>query len=244
MPGVRRVIRRIGGGIGQALRARWGVFAAVGAAVLVLDILVPVLVLSIARTPVDYFMVNPWLSNLPGYVASGKGPLTERLGRAWELALFWFSANGAFGIDWGFAVSAADLARFALTAALIGAYFALWVHRRGRGGLPGWRPTVGQQGGILGAVGSVFGVATGGCSVMGCGAPVIPVVGLAFVGLSSGTLAWLSQLSTVATALVIGGMALGVVYLAWRVGDAPPHPALSPSGGEGTRAPSPLWGRG
>lgn len=218
MHGVRRVIRRIGGGIGQALRARWGVFAAVGAAVLVLDILVPVLVLSIARTPVDYFMVNPWLSNLPGYVASGKGPFTERLGRAWELALFWFSANGAFGIEWGFAVSAADLARFALTAALIGAYFALWVHRRGRGGLPGWRPTVGQQGGMLGAVGSVFGVATGGCSVMGCGAPVIPVVGLAFVGLSSGTLAWLSQLSTVATPLVIGGMALGVVYLAWRVG--------------------------
>jgi len=35
---------------------------------------------------------------------------------------------------------------------------------------------------------------------------VIPVVGLAFVGLSSGTLAWLSQLSTVATPLVIGGI--------------------------------------
>jgi hypothetical protein len=225
MHGARRVIgsigRRIGGGIGQALRARWGVFAAVGAAVLALDILVPVLVLSIARKPVDYFMVNPWLSNLPGYLVSGKGPLTERLGRAWELALFWFSANGVFGIEWGFAVSAADLARFALTAALVGAYFALWVHRRDRGGSPGWRPTVGQQGGMLGAVGSVFGMATGGCTVMGCGAPVIPVVGLAFVGLSSGTLAWLSQLSTVATPLVIGGMALGVGYLAWRVGDPP-----------------------
>lgn len=219
MHGVTRVFAAIGVGIRQTLRARWGVFAAVSAAVLVLDILVPVLVLSIARKPVDYFMVNPWLSNLPGYLASGKGPLTERLGRAWELALF--SANGTFGIEWGFAVSAADLARFALTAALIGGYFALWVHRRDRGGAPGWRPTVGQQGGMLGAVGSVFGVATGGCTVMGCGAPVIPVVGLAFVGLSSGTLAWLSQLSTVATPLVIGGMALGVGYLAWRVGDDP-----------------------
>jgi hypothetical protein len=217
MHGVRRVLE----GIGQALRARWGVFAAVGAAVFLLDILVPVLVLSVARKPVDYFMVNPWLSNLPGYLASGKGLLPERLGRAWELALFWFSANGIFGIEWGFAVSAADLARFALTAALIGTYFALWVHRRVRGGAPGWRPTVGQQGGMLGAVGSVFGVATGGCTVMGCGAPVIPVVGLAFVGLSSGTLAWLSQLSIVATPLVIGGMALGVVYLAWRVGGVP-----------------------
>jgi len=47
------------------------------------------------------------------------------------------------------------------------------------------------------------------------------VVGLAFVGLSSGTLAWLSQLSIVATPLVIGGMALGVVSLAWRVGGVP-----------------------
>jgi hypothetical protein len=229
MHGVRRVL----GGIGQALRARWGVVAAVGAAVLVLDVLVPVLVLSIARKPVDYFMINPWLSNLPGYLASGKGPLTERLGRAWDLALFWFSANGAFGIEWGFAVSAADLARFALTGALIGAYFALWVHGRSRGGARGWRPTVGQQGGMLGALGSVFGVATGGCTVMGCGAPVIPVIGLAFVGLSSGTLAWLSQLSTVATPTVIGAMALGVAYQAWRVGGVPPHPTLSPSGGEG-----------
>lgn len=233
MDRVGRVVAGIARGVRQALRARWGVFAGAGAAVLALDILVPVLVLSIARKPVDYFMVNPWLSNLPGYLASGKGPLTERLGRAWELALFWFSANGTFGIEWGFAVSAADLARYALMAALVGAYFALWVYRRDRSGPAGWRPRLGRQGGTLGAVGSVFGVATGGCTVMGCGAPVIPVVGLAFVGLSSGTLAWLSQLSTVATPLVIGGMALGVGYLAWRVGDAPPHPTLSPSGGEG-----------
>jgi hypothetical protein len=70
---------------------------------------------------------------------------------------------------------------------------------------------------------------------MGCGAPVIPVVGLAFVGLSSGTLAWLSHLSTVATTLVIVGMTAGVIYLGWRVGGAravparpTPHPALSP----------------
>ena len=243
MDRVGRVLAGIAGGVRQALRARWGVFAGVGVAVLVLDILVPVLVLSIARKPVDYFMVNPWLSNLPGYLTSGKGPLTERLGRAWELALFWFSANGTFGIEWGFAVTAADLARFALTAALIGAYFALWVHRRDRGGAPGWRPTVGQQGGMLGAVGSVFGVATGGCTVMGCGAPVIPVVGLAFVGLSSGTLAWLSQLSTVATPLVIGGMAAAVLWQAWRVGDspvrAPAPPAQSVWGGRFGRGAQP-----
>ena len=53
---------------------------------------------------------------------------------------------------------------------------------------------------------------------MGCGAPVIPVVGLAFVGLSSGTLKWMSELSSIGTAVVLMGMALGVLYLGWRVG--------------------------
>ncbi len=234
MDWVERIIGRIGDGIGQALRARWGVFAAVGAIVVALDVLVPVLVLSLARKPVDYFTFNPWLPSLPGYLASGRGSLPERLGRAWDLALFWFSANGVFGIDWGFAVTTADLARFVVMAALVGAYFALWVHRRDRTGPSGWGARVGRQGGVLGAVGSVCGLATGGCTVMGCGAPMIPVVGLAFVGLSSTTLAWLSQVSTIATTAVIGGMTLGVMYMAWRIGGPAntltPHPALSPEG--------------
>ena len=126
MGGVRRVLT----GIGRALRARPRLFVGVAATVLVLDVLAPVAVLSIARGPVDYFTVNPWLGNLPGYLASGKGSLGERLGRTWELALFWFSADGVFGIDWGFAVTTADLARFILMAALVGGYFALWAHRR------------------------------------------------------------------------------------------------------------------
>src|SRR4030095_6389509 len=92
----------------------------------------------------------------------------------------------------------ADLARFALMAVLIGAYFTLWRHRRDQTGAAGWGMRLGRQGGALGAAGSVCGLATGGCTVMGCGAPVIPVVGLAFVRLSSGTLAWLWQLSHVA----------------------------------------------
>ena len=232
-------LRRVSSGIGWALRARWGVFAGVASAVLALDILVPVVVLSLARRPVDYFTVNPWLPSLPGYLASGKGPLAERLEKAWSLALFWFSANGIFGIDWGFAVTAADLARFALMAILIGAYFALWRHRRDQPGAAGWGLRLGRQGGALGAAGSVCGLATGGCTVMGCGAPVIPVVGLAFVGLSSGTLAWLSQLSTVATTVVIAGMTAGVIYLGWRAGEAAgparrlPLTLPSPRGGEG-----------
>jgi hypothetical protein len=215
-------LRRVLAGLGRALRARRGTFAGVAAAVFALDILVPPLVLSVARARVDYFTFNPWLPSLPGYLRGGPGPLGERLERAFNLALFWFSADGIFGVDWGFAVTAADLARFVLMAVLIGAYFALWRYRRDRAGGAGRGLRAASQGGVLGAAGSVLGLATGGCTVMGCGAPMIPVVGLAFVGLSSGTLAWLAQVSTVATVAVIGGMSLGALYLAWRVGASAP----------------------
>jgi hypothetical protein len=226
MGGVRRVLT----GIGRALRARPRLFVCVAAAVLVLDVLAPVVVLSIARGPVDYFTVNPWLGNLPGYLASGKGSLGERLGRTWELALFWFSADGVFGIDWGFAVTTADLARFILMAALVGGYFTLWAHRRaGPGEAAGWRMRAGGQGGMLGAVGSVCGLATGGCTVMGCGAPVMPVVGLAFVGLSSTTLTLFAQVSTYSTLAVVVGLTTGMLYLAWRVGDRPDSCGRSPA---------------
>ena len=201
-------------GLAAALRARTKTFALVAAGVFWLDILVPPAVLSLARKPIDFFTFNPWLKRLPEYLASGKGSLAERLERTWGLALFWFSADSPYGVDWGFAVTVSDLARFALMALIIGAYFALWLHRRDRMEGAGW----GAQGGVLGAVSSVFGLATGGCTVMGCGAPVIPVVGLAFAGLTSTTLTWLSELSTVATAAVLVGMGAGVLYLAWRVG--------------------------
>ena len=223
--------RRVRTGLSEALRTRPGVFAGVAAAVLALDILVPVAVLSIARTRVDFFTFNPWLPNLPAYLASGKGPLEERLHRTWNLALFWFSADGIFGADWGFAVTPADLARFVLMAALIGSYFALWAHRRALAGAAGRPASAGREAGLLGAAGSVCGLATGGCTVVGCGAPVIPVIGLAFAGLSSTTLAMFAHVSTWATLAVIAGMGAGVAYLAWCVGSTPPHPALSLSGG-------------
>jgi hypothetical protein len=57
------------------------------------------------------------------------------------------------------------------------------------------------------------------------------VIGLAFAGLSSTTLAMFAHVSTWATLAVIAGMGAGVVYLAWCVGSTPPHPALSLSGG-------------
>ncbi len=46
--------------------------------------------------------------------------------------------------------------------------------------------------GLVGAFAGVLGLSTGPCSVVGCGAPVLPVAGLVFAGLSSGTLALLS----------------------------------------------------
>jgi hypothetical protein len=207
-------------GLAGAVRERRRVFLLVAAGVFLLDILVPPVLLSLVRKPIDYYTFNPWLPKLPAYLASGDQPLGQRLEKTWNLALFWFSADNPYGVEWGFAVTVGDLARFALMALIIGAYFALWFHRRDRLGSAGWGRRASAQGGMLGAFSSVFGLATGGCTVMGCGAPVLPVVGLVFTGLSSTTLKWMSELSTVATAAVLVGMGGGVLYLAWRAGAA------------------------
>jgi hypothetical protein len=66
----------------------------------------------------------------------------------------------------------------------------------------------------------MLGLSTGPCSVMGCGAPVLPVVGLAVAGLSSGTLALLSGLSTVVGRVVLVLLVLSVGYLGWLAGTA------------------------
>lgn len=205
-------------GVASAIRAKWKVFLVATLAVLLLNVFLPPLVLSIARKPVDYFTFNSWLPNLPGYVASGEAPLARKLEFLSGLALFWFSADNPYGVEWGFTVTVTDVLRFVLMAVLIGAYFALWFYRRDRLGALGWGVQVGRQGGVAGALVSVLGLSTGPCSVMGCGAPVIPVVGLAFAGLSSGTLKLLADTSTIATGVVLAAMALGVVYLGWRVG--------------------------
>jgi hypothetical protein len=78
---------------------------------------------------------------------------------------------------------------------------------------------------------SVVGLSTGPCSVVGCGAPVLPVVGLAFAGLSSGTLVFLAGLSRVTTLLVFLVLAAAVVILGWQTGqarDALATPARTP----------------
>ncbi|HWN56232.1 MAG TPA: hypothetical protein VNP91_14060 [Methylomirabilota bacterium] len=213
-----RAIGRALRGLGAAVWSRPWPFCAIALGVFALDIVVPPLVLTLARKPVTAFTINPVLSTLPGYLVSGPGSLGERLAKAWGLALFWFSADNSFGLEWGFAVTTADLARFAFMSLLVGLYFSLWMERRARfAGVP-WGRRAGGTGGVLGALGGVFGLSTGGCTVMGCGAPVLPVIGLAFVGLSSTTIKWMSELSVVATAAVLIGLATAVLWLGWRVG--------------------------
>ena len=216
-------------GARAALAARPGVFWSVTAAVAALNVFLPVAVLSAARKPVDFFTFNPWLKRLPDYLASSV-PIGEKLGKLPDLALFWFSADSPYGgIEWGFAVDVTDLARILLVAALFGLYFALWFRYRdlGRGGAP--QAHAFRRGGVAGAAATVFGVSTGACSVMGCGAPVIPVLGLAFVGLESGTLHFLAQTSRVGTIAVFAALIVAVGYLGWKASSAQGLP----------RAPSP-----
>src|SRR2546428_6399422 len=77
----------------------------------------------------------------------------------------------------------------------------------------------GSRGGLIGAILSTLGFSTMPCSVTGCGAPVLPVLGLALTGLSSGTIALLSGASRFLVWIVITGVAVSVLVLARQVGD-------------------------
>ena len=207
---VGRVVR----GVGRAVRARWGIVALVAAGVVALDVLLPPLVLSAFRAPWTFFTFNPWLKRLPEYLASGK-PWSEKLDFLTRVALFWFSADGPYGApEWGFAVDTMDAARFVVTALLIGVYVALWLDRRAAA--RGWRGGAGSAGGAVGACVSVLGLSTGPCSVVGCGAPVLPVVGLVFAGLSSTTLAVLSQASRISAIALVVALVLAIAWLGWQ----------------------------
>jgi len=204
-------------GIGRAVRARPAVVGLVATAVIAFDVLLPPLLLSVVRTPWTYFTINPWLRRLPEYLASAQ-PWSEKLDFLSRVALFWFSADGPYGApEWGFAVDAMDVVRFVLTGILIGVYIALWLERRAalRTGLGGGTP------GALGACVSVLGLSTGPCSVVGCGAPVLPVVGLVFAGLSSTTLAVLSQVSRISAIVVIVALLIAIAWLGWQSGRRP-----------------------
>jgi len=206
------------GGLVTAIGARPKVFVAVGLGVLVLDIFLPPVFLSLTRKPWDYFAFNPWLSKLPEYLSSSDVPLQSKLEFLPNLAVFWFSANDRIGfVEWGFAVDVSDLLRFVFTSFIVGAYFVLWLYRRDQVGRCGGIGKNSGRAGIAGALMSILGLSTGPCSVMGCGAPVLPVIGLAFVGLSSGTLKLLAGLSKVFTVVILSAMTFGVAYFGWTV---------------------------
>ena len=188
-------------GIHLAVRAHpWSMAPALILA-LTVQILLPPVILSLARRPWTYFTFNPWLKRLPEYLV-GSAPFEQKLDFLTRVAVFWFSADGDYGApEWGFAVDGADLARFLVTAGLVSVWVALWRYQRRCGS-------------------RYFGLATGPCTVVGCGAPVLPVVGLAFTGLSSGTVLLLSALSRATAMALLVMLAAGVAYLGWRVGAA------------------------
>ena len=216
---IRQASKSIYRGIAAGIRARRRVFGLVTLGVFVYTLFAPVVVLSIARKPVDHFTFNPWLSRLPEWLASGDVPLTRKLEFLSQLAIAWFSADNPIeGLEWGFVVDVPSLVQFTFTSLLFGAYFALWLHYRDQVRHYGLGMRAGRYGGVGGAFTSVLGFSTNACSVVGCGVPVLPVVGLAITGVSSGTLVFFGQLARVSTMVVLFAMALGVVYLGWLVG--------------------------
>jgi hypothetical protein len=206
--------------IGEAVRGAWtalaahpGVFTSVTLAVAALNVLAPVAILSVVRKPLDFYTFNPWLKRLPEWLAADVPTLGEKLAKLPDLALFWVSAGSTYGgVEWGFAVDVTDAGRILLVSVLFGLYFALW--RRYRDLALGGAQAL-RRGGLAGAAATLFGISTGACSVTGCGAPVIPVLGLAFVGLESGTLHFLAESSRVATLGLFALLMLAVGYLGY-----------------------------
>jgi hypothetical protein len=109
---------------------------------------------------------------LPTYLARDDISLAQKLDFIPNLALFWFSADSPFGgVDWGFAVTLADLLRFLSLALLLGLYFTLFFYCRS--GAPRARPDsrLAHGGTAPGALASLLGISTGGCTVVRCGNP-------------------------------------------------------------------------
>jgi len=205
-------------GIWTALRARPKIVWGVTAAVALFNLVAPVAILSIARRPPDYATFNPWLPALPEYLRSNE-PWAKKLSFLSNMAIGWVSAdNKVEGIDWGFVIDVPTLGRIVLTSLVFGAFFALWSYWRREGQACGVAFKAARPAGMAGAVTSVFGLTAGPCTLSGCGVPVLPVIGLAFTGLSSGTLLLFSEISRISILLVLAGMAAAVIWLGWRVG--------------------------
>jgi hypothetical protein len=230
MATVAAALVQTGRGIATALRSRKSVVLWVTAAVALFNLLVPIAVLSIARKPPDFITFNPWLRKLPEYLGSSE-PLMKKLSFLSQMAIGWVSAdNAGEGIEWGFILDVPTIARIVAMSLVFGTYFALWSYRREMGVSCGVPHPAAKPAGVAGALPTVFGLTTGPCTLAGCGVPVLPVVGLAFTGLESGTLTLFSSLSRISVMAVLALMALAVVWSGWRAGEV-----VSPQG-DGTPA--------
>jgi hypothetical protein len=208
-------------GIAAAVRARWKLVLGVTAAVSAFNLAAPVIVLSLARRRADFFTFNPWLRRLPEFLGSDE-PLAKKLSFLSNMAIAWVSAdNGGEGIEWGFIIDIPTLAQIFLTSLVFGTYFALWSYRRREGEARGVGFKAARPAGLAGAVTSVLGLSTGTCTLAGCGLPVLPVVVLAFSGLSSGTLLLITAASRICVAAVLSVMSLAIVWFGFRIGGAP-----------------------
>ena len=106
------------------------VFAGVAAGVFAFDFVAPVVILSLARKPMDFITLNPWLSRLPEYLASDS-PIWEKVAFVSRMAVGWISSdNPVEGLEWGVVIDVPSLGRTLVTSLAFGAYFALWSHQR------------------------------------------------------------------------------------------------------------------
>lgn len=198
----------------DAVRANRRVFVTVAVAVFLLNVVLPPLVLSVARKPWDHFSFNPWLRNVPAWLASDETPVGRKLTFLSNAALYWFIADSPYdAAEWGYSATTRDVARWLLFAGLFGTYFALWSSRRRLAGAYASGTGGGRRAGVLGALLSTLGFSTMPCSVVGCGAPVLPVLGLTITGLSSAALGWINRVSHALEALVFVGLIVGIVHL-------------------------------
>lgn len=205
-------------GIWAAVRARASVFIFLTVAILIVNLALPPLVLSAVRKPFDLFSFNPWLKNLPEWLRSDEATLGRKVEFVYNAALYWFIASGPSDApEWGYTATVRDIVRMLFISGLFAAYFALWLRRRDEVRARPWsrRP---QVGGVTGVLLSTFGVTTMPCSVIGCGAPVLPVLGLTVTGLTSGSLLLIYRVSQIATNGVVLLAAGAVLYLGWLVG--------------------------
>ena len=203
----------------RAIRARAGIFVLIVAGVVAMNLVLPPFVLSVVRKPYDYFSINPWLHNVPSWLRSGEATAGRKVEFLWNAAVLWFVASGQYDApEWGFTATVRDIARWILMGVLFGTYSTLWLERRAqlRSDNPAARGRS-SRGGLIGAILSTLGFSTMPCSVVGCGAPVLPVLGLALTGLSSGTIALLSGASRFLVWVVITGVTVSVVLLAMQV---------------------------